>query len=104
MQRYCPAPDCSWPNSECFGTPTSNQSATQIQNGINVDHVVFHLIIDAEWESLRRHPMESKVGLDEHQQKELESQDRKELSRESNRQLRLRTILELGNVSRHRSD
>ena len=33
----------------------------QIQNGINVDHIVFRLIIDAEWESLRQHPMESKV-------------------------------------------
>ena len=36
--------------------------ASQIQNGINVDYVVFHLIIDAEWKSLRQHSMESKVG------------------------------------------
>jgi hypothetical protein len=30
-------------------------------NGINVDYVVFHVIINAEWESLRQHPMEFKV-------------------------------------------
>lgn len=34
----------------------------QIQNGVNVDYVVFHFIIDAEWESPGEHPMESKVN------------------------------------------
>src|SRR6185295_12786774 len=37
--------------------------------------------------------------LDEHRQKELESQDRRGLNRESNRQLRWRTIHSAGNVS-----
>jgi hypothetical protein len=41
--------------------PNPERIAPQIQNGINVDYVVFHLIIDAEWESLRQHPMESKI-------------------------------------------
>jgi len=35
--------------------------APQIQNGINVDYVFFHLIIDTERESFREHPMELKV-------------------------------------------
>lgn len=42
--------------------PNPKRIAPQIQNGINVDRLVFHLIIDAEWESLRQHPMESKVN------------------------------------------
>jgi hypothetical protein len=41
--------------------PNPEGITPQIQNGINVDYVVFHLIIDAERESLRQHPMESKV-------------------------------------------
>jgi hypothetical protein len=41
--------------------PNPTGIATQIKNGINIDFVLFHLIIDAEWESLRQHPMESKV-------------------------------------------
>jgi hypothetical protein len=41
--------------------PNPNRSAPQIQNGVNIDYLVFHLIIDAEWESLRQHPMESKI-------------------------------------------
>jgi len=41
--------------------PNPEGIASQIQNGINVGYVVFHLIIDAEWESLRQHPIESKV-------------------------------------------
>jgi hypothetical protein len=41
--------------------PNPERIAPQIQNGIDIDHVVFHLIIDAEWESLRQHPMESKI-------------------------------------------
>jgi hypothetical protein len=41
-----------------------------------------------------------KVRLDEHRQKELESQDPKELRRESNRQLRLRTIHRIVHLTR----
>jgi hypothetical protein len=41
--------------------PNPKGIAPQIENGINVDYFVFHLIIDAERESLRQHPMESKV-------------------------------------------
>lgn len=53
----------------------------------------FPLIIDAEWESLRQHPMESEVDwMNTGKENELESQDLKGLSRESNRQLQLRTI------------
>ena len=66
-------------NSECFGTPDSISDvrlglsslpqtftnpegvAPQIQNGINVNHLVFNLIIDSERESLRQDSMESKV-------------------------------------------
>jgi hypothetical protein len=42
--------------------PNPKGIAPQIQNGIDVDYVVFHLIIDAEWESLRQHPMKLKVN------------------------------------------
>ena len=51
-------------NSSIFSSPllpNPEGIAPQIQNGINVDYIVFHLIIDAEWESLRQHPMEFKV-------------------------------------------
>jgi hypothetical protein len=41
--------------------PDPERIAPQIQNGINVDYLVFHLIIDAEWKSLRQHSMESKI-------------------------------------------
>lgn len=71
--------------------PNSEGIAPQMQNRINVNYVVFDFIIDAEWESLGEHPMKSSE-LDEHRQKELKSQDRKGLSRESSRQLQLRTI------------
>jgi hypothetical protein len=41
--------------------PNPERIAPQIQNGINVDYVVFYLIIDTEWEALRQHPMELKI-------------------------------------------
>jgi len=41
--------------------PNPKGIAPQIQDGINVDYIVFRLIIDAEREALREHPMESKV-------------------------------------------
>jgi len=41
--------------------PNPKRISPQVQNGINVDYVVFHLIIYAEWKSPRQHPMELKV-------------------------------------------
>ena len=59
-------------------------SAPQIENCINEDYVVFNLIIDAEWEALRQHQMELKVDW-MNTGKKNQSQDRRGLSRESNR-------------------
>jgi hypothetical protein len=41
--------------------PNPERIAPQIQNGMNIDYVVFHLIIDSEWESPPQHSMEFKV-------------------------------------------
>ncbi len=45
--------------AQTFSNP--ERISPQIQNGVNVRYVVFHFIIDAEWEPLRQHPMELKV-------------------------------------------
>ena len=80
--------------------PNPKRIAPQIQNGINVDHVVIHFIIDAEWEALRQHSMESKIDWMNAGKKKLESQDRRGLSRENNRQLPSRTTYRIAHLTR----
>ena len=41
--------------------PNPKRISPQIQAGMNVNHVIFDFIIDAERETLRQHPMKSKV-------------------------------------------